>query len=120
MVERRESTRGRGRRERFVLEAAEAIRREACDGLTATELAARFPVSRKHFERRFREATGHSVLDEILHIRLEQVTAYLLRRDIAIDAIAGLCGFGSEIELRRLFRRRFGMSMSEWRARNAI
>jgi len=120
MVERRESTRGRGRRERFILEAAETIRREACDGLTAAGLAARFPVSRKHFERRFREATGHSVLDEILHIRLEQVTAYLLRRDIAIDAIAGLCGFGSEIELRRLFRRRFGMSMSEWRARNAI
>ena len=120
LVVRRASTGGRGRRERFVLEAAEAIRREACDGLTATELAARFPVSRKHFERRFREATGHSVLDEILHIRLEQVTAYLLRRDIAIDAIAGLCGFGSEIELRRLFRRRFDMSMSEWRARNAI
>lgn len=120
MVERRESTRGRGRREPFVLEAAEAIRREACDGLTAAALAARFPVSRKHFERRFREAIGHSVLDEILNIRLEQVQAYLLRRDIAIDAIAGRCGFGSEIELRRLFRRRFGSSMSAWRARNSI
>ncbi len=120
MVVRRESTRGRGRRERFVLEAAEAIRREACDGLTAAALAARFPVSRKHFERRFREATGHSVLDEILNVRLEQVQAYLLRRNVAIDAIAGLCGFGSEIELRRLFRRRFGMSMSEWRARNSV
>ena len=120
MVERRESTRGRGRREQFILEAAEAIRREACDGLTAAKLAARFPVSRKHFERRFREALGHSVLDEILNIRLENVTAYLLRRDIAIDSIAGLCGFGSEIELRRLFRRRFGSSMSEWRARNSI
>ena len=120
MVERRESTRGRGRRERFVLEAAEAIRREACDGLTAASIAARFPVSRKHFERRFREAIGHSVLDEILNIRLENVTTYLLRRDVAIDAIAGLCGFGSEIELRRLFRRRFGMSMSDWRARNAV
>ena len=120
MVERRESTRGRGRRERFILEAAEAIRREACDGLTAAGLAARFPVSRKHFERRFREAIGHSVLDEILNIRLEGVTAYLLRRDVAIDAIAGRCGFGSEIELRRLFRRRFGMSMTEWRARNPV
>ena len=120
MVERRESTRGRGRRERFVLDAAEAIRREACDGLTAAALAARFPVSRKHFERRFREAIGHSVLDEILNIRLENVTAYLLRRDVAIDAIAGRCGFGSEIELRRLFRRRFGTSMTEWRARNSI
>ena len=102
-----------------MIEAVETIRREACDGLTAAELAARFPVSRKHFERRFREATGHSVLDEILNIRLEQVQAYLLRRDIAIDAIAGLCGFGSEIELRRLFRRRFRSSMTEWRARNS-
>ena len=120
MVVRRESTRGRGRRERFILEAAETIRREACDGLTAAALAARFPVSRKHFERRFREATGHSVLDEILNIRLEQVQAYLLRRDVAIDAIAGFCGFGSGIELRRLFRRRFGMSMSAWRARNFV
>ena len=120
MVVRRESTRGRGRREQFVVEAAEAIRREACDGLTAADLAGRFAVSRKHFERRFREATGHSVLDEILYVRLEQVQAYLLRRDVAIDTIAGFCGFGSEIELRRLFRRRFGMSMSEWRARNSV
>ena len=88
--------------------------------LTAAMLAARFPVSRKHFERRFREAIGHSVLDEILNIRLENVTAYLLRRDIAIDTIAGRCGFGSEIELRRLFRRRFGMSMTAWRARNSV
>jgi LacI family transcriptional regulator len=120
MVVRRESTRGRGRREQFVIEAAEAIRREACNGLTAAALAGRFPVSRKHFERRFREATGHSVLDEILYVRLEQVQAYLLRRDVAIDTIAGFCGFGSEIELRRLFRRRFGMSMSEWRARNSV
>ncbi|MBR1608947.1 MAG: substrate-binding domain-containing protein [Kiritimatiellae bacterium] len=119
MVERRESTHGRGRRERFILEAAETIRREACNGLTAAALAARFPVSRKHFERRFREAIGHSVLDEILNVRLESVMAYLLRRDVAIDAIAGLCGFGSEIELRRLFRRRFGMSMTSWRARNS-
>ncbi len=118
MVVRRESTRGRGRHERYILEAAEMIRREAFEGLTAAELAARFPVSRTHFERRFREATGHSVLDEILNIRLEQVQSYLLRRDVAIDAIAGFCGFGSEIELRRLFRRRFGVSMTQWRAAN--
>jgi LacI family transcriptional regulator len=117
---RRESTRGVGRREPRILEAVEIIRREACSGLTAEELAKRFPGSRRHFERRFREAIGHSVLDEILNIRLENVTTYLLRRDVAIDAIAGLCGFGSEIELRRLFRRRFGMSMSDWRARNAV
>ncbi|MBR1837711.1 MAG: helix-turn-helix domain-containing protein, partial [Kiritimatiellae bacterium] len=120
MVVRRASTGGRGRHERYVLDAAEMIRREACEGLGAAALAARFPVSRKHFERRFREAIGHSVLDEILNIRLESVTAYLLRRDVAVGAIAGLCGFGSEIELRRLFRRRFGHSMTQWRVRNLV
>ena len=58
---------------------------------------------------------GHSVLDEILHVRLEQVQALLARRDMAIGAIAGLCGFNCEYALRKLFQARFGMSMQEWR-----
>jgi len=115
LVLRRESTRGFGRREPFVLAAVEMIRREACNGLSARELASRFPVSRNLFERRFREAMGHSVLDEILHVRLEQVQALLARRDMAIGAIAGLCGFNCEYALRKLFQARFGMSMQEWR-----
>ena len=71
LVDRRESTRGRGRRDPHILRAVEIIRREACDGLGAAALAARVPGSRKHFERRFREAMGHSVLAEILDVRLD-------------------------------------------------
>ncbi len=114
-VERRQSTRGRGRREPWVLEAVETIRREACDGLTAASLAKRFPVSRKLFELRFREAIGHSVLNEILHVRMERVFDLLARRDFPIDAIADFCGFDSARELRSLFRKRTGSSMREWR-----
>ncbi|MBR0056595.1 MAG: substrate-binding domain-containing protein, partial [Kiritimatiellae bacterium] len=65
LVVRRKSTGGRGRREPWVLDAVEAIRREACDGLTAAALAKRFRCSRWLLEKRFREATGHSILDEI-------------------------------------------------------
>ena len=118
LVERRQSTRGRGRRAPFVLDAVEAIRREAAAGLSAAELAARFPVSRNLFERRFREAMGHSVLDEILHVRLQAVQALLSRRDVAIGAVHGRCGFGSESELRGLFKARFGVSMRQWRAQH--
>jgi len=114
-VERRQSTRGRGRREPWVLEAVDAIRREACDGLTAASLAKRFPVSRKLFELRFREAIGHSVLNEILHVRMERVFDLLARRDFPIGAIADFCGFDSARELRSLFRKRTGTSMREWR-----
>ena len=95
------------------------IRREACDGLTAAALAARFRVSRAHFERRFREATGHSVLDEILHVRMENAEILLSRNDIAIGAIYFRCGFSTDRELRSLFLSRMRVSMRQWRRDHA-
>ena len=115
---RRESTGGWGRREGFVLKAVERIRREACNGLSAHDVIAEAPVSRSLFILRFREALGHSVLDEIHHVRLQKVCTLLADTDTEIGAIAGLCGFRSERALRKLFRLREGMSMQEWRARN--
>ena len=118
LVVRRTSTGGRGRREPRILEAVEMIRREACDGLTAAQLAARFAGTRRLFDLRFREATGHSVLDEILHVRLERAFTLLAETDTAIGAIYAFCGFRSGRALDFLFRTRFGMSMREWRKRN--
>ena len=119
LVERRQTTSGRGRREPHILRAVEMIRREACDGLTAAALAARFRVSRAHFERRFREATGHSVLDEILHVRMENAEILLARRDIAIGTIYFRCGFATGRELRSLFLSRMRVSMRKWRKDHA-
>lgn len=118
MVVRRESTRGFGRREPYILDAVEIIRREACDGLTPAKLVARMPGSRRHFEQRFREAMGHSVLDEIQSVQLEKVCMLLSRTDTSIEAIADFCGFGSGRALRTLFLARFKMSMREYRKRS--
>jgi len=119
MVVRSESTRSLQRRTQFVSEAVDMIRREACDGLSADELASRFRCSRSLFDLRFRETMGHSAYDEILHVRLAHVDTLLTRTKTRIDAIAGMCGFDSEHTLRCLFRRRFGMSMREWRRHHA-
>ena len=119
MVVRRKSTSGRGRQIPCMDAALSIIRHEACDGLTARALAARFPGTRRHFDRRFREATGHSVLDEILHVRMESAFRLLAGTDVPVGAVADFCGFGCYQELDRLFRSRCGMSMSEWRRRNA-
>ena len=118
MVVRRESTRGFGRREPRILTAVERIRREACDGLTAREVMHGIAGSRRLFELRFREAMGHSVLDEILNVRLEQVCHLLSATDTPIGAIASFSGFGSEIALSKLFHRRFGLSLRAWRKAN--
>ena len=118
MVVRRESTRGFGRREARILPVVELIRREACNGLTAREAMKGVKGSRRLFEMRFREAMGHSVLDEILSIRLEHVCHLLSQTDTPIGAMASFCGFKSDIALSKLFRRRFGTSLLAWRKAN--
>ncbi|MBR4722100.1 MAG: helix-turn-helix transcriptional regulator, partial [Muribaculaceae bacterium] len=118
MVVRRESTRGFGRREPRVFPVVELIRREALNGLTAREAISGITGSRRLFEMHFREAMGHSVLDEILSVRLEHVCHLLAQTDTPIGAMASLVGFGSDIALSKLFRRRFGTSLLAWRKAN--
>ena len=109
LVNRRASTRGHGRREPRILKAMDMIRREACDGLTAAELAARFPGTRQLFQLRFREAMGHSPLDEILNVRLERAMELLVHTDRTIAAVAALSGFRTEWEFWHFFRKRTGL-----------
>ena len=114
----RESTGGAGRREPHVMAAVERIRREACDGLTARKVIEDAPGSKRLFNLRFREAMGHSVLDEIRHVRLEKVETLLSKTDTAIGAIADMCGWGSATALERFFRAQTGMTMRDWRRKN--
>ena len=116
LVARRKSTRGGGRRAPFVMEAVDMIRREACDGLTAAEVVERSGVTKSLFTLRFREAMGHSVRAEIEQVRLERVFTLLAETDTPLGVIADMCGFGSEVELRQIFRKRVKTSMKEWRA----
>lgn len=116
MVVRRKSTGGRGRHEPFVSKAVDIIRRDACDGLAPQALVARFRCSRRLFELRFREATGHSVLDEIHHVRLEKACLLLAHGDTPVSAVADMCGFGSYDALHALFRIAFGRTPTAYRA----
>ena len=92
------------------------IRREACDGLTAAEVIRRGGVTKSLFTLRFREAMGHSIRAEIEQVRLERVFTLLAETDTPLGVIADMCGFGSEVELRQIFRKRVKTSMKEWRA----
>jgi len=118
MTVRRESTRGFGRREPRILAAVELIRREACEGLTAADVVRRIGGSRRLVDLRFRETLGHSILDEIQNVRLGKVCFLLARTETPIGAIASLCGYRTDIALRKLFRQRMGTSLSDWRKAN--
>ena len=115
LVDRRKSTRGHGRRDPRILDAMAVIRREACDGLTASVLAARYEGSRRLFEIRFREAAGHSVLDEIINVRMARAVDLLANTEMRIEAIANFCGFNTELAFWKAVRKRTGVSPLDFR-----
>ena len=116
LVDRRKSTRGYGRREPRIMEAMERIRREACDGLTVAKLAQHFRGTRRLFEIRFREAAGHTALDEIINVRLDKAMELLAHTDMPVSAIPHFCGFNTRFDFWKVFRRRTGMSPLQFRS----
>ena len=116
---RRRSTGGARRAEPNILEAIRIIRAEACQGLRAEDVVRRISGSRSLVDLRFREATGHSILDEILHVRLERACLLLAGTRTSIAAVATFCGFASENSLLKVFRARFGVPMRQWRKLHA-
>lgn len=91
------------RREACVQEAMELIRNEACNGLSAREVAAHMDIGRRMFDKRFREVTGHTPLEEIRHVRIDHAKSMLLERDFSVDKIATSCGYRSVRAFRKAF-----------------
>lgn len=112
----RESTQDRRGTGRILALAREYIRTHACAGISVPDVARHLNVSRRTLEQRFRERAGSTVLDEIRKVRLDQVLRLLSETDDTIKDITFACGFKSELALKPLFKRRFGMTMSDWRA----
>ena len=111
------STRRVAARSGRVLAALDLIRREACGGLKASDVVKAFGTSERCAEMEFKTATGKRITEEITDVRLEHVMELLSRPTQSITPIANLCGWDSDIYLKRLFKRRTGMTMREWRTK---
>lgn len=98
--------------------ALDYIRREACAGLTAADVVKFLNLPERTAESRFKAATGRRIIDEIVSVRLEHVFDLLKKPNQTIEPIANLCGWSSSIYLKRLFKARTGLTMSEWRERH--
>ena len=92
------------------------IREHACDGISAAEVAAQIPGSRRLAEMNFLQATGHTIMDEIMHVRFEHVEALLHSPSQHLGVIANRCGWKTENALRAAFLKRYGVSMRAWRS----
>ena len=80
-------------------------------------LAKRAGLSPHHFHREFAEATGETLKQLTLRLRLERAAAALLTGGDSVLEIALACGFQSHEVFSRVFRGRFGMTPRSYRKR---
>lgn len=97
-----------------ITRAVERIRRDATSGISAADILAEIPLSRRLAEKRFLAATGKTILEAIQDVRLEKVFQ-LLKTDLPIGHIAARCGLQSDSFLKRLFKAKTGVTLREWR-----
>ncbi|MDA8429239.1 MAG: helix-turn-helix domain-containing protein [Geobacteraceae bacterium] len=72
---------------------------------TLDSLAAKAFMSRRTFTRRFRQVTGTTVGSWLLNQRLSLARRLLETSTASIDLVAQRAGFGSEVSLRKHFRK---------------
>ena len=101
-IVRRASTIRFSRTDHHVQDAVELIRRQACNGLSANEVAKLFNCSRRMAEARFRAVTGHTMLDEILDVRLNKARELLAAGNLKAPEIAARCGYRAWSSVFRL------------------
>ena len=104
---------------RLVAAALEWIDRHACDGANAAEVARALGVSKSLLDLRFRELGVRTVLGALTERRLREVRQRLAETNNSIEEICSACGYGDSGGLRRLFKRRYGLSMSAFRRSEA-
>ena len=114
-VIRRESTAELSTSGKLVQKAVAYIRRHALEGIGVSDVVTHLKVSRRLADLRFRELQHTSIGGETTQIRLAEVQRLLRTTREPIDSIAAKCGYANPNYLKNLFRKRFSMSMREFR-----
>ncbi len=104
---------------RAVQRAIEHIERHLCEPLTAGELAAVACMSRYHFARVFRAATGRSPMEYLRERRILRAQALLREGRQKISEIAYDLGFFDQSHFVRRFRHATGYTPANFARRHA-
>ncbi|MBQ6135781.1 MAG: substrate-binding domain-containing protein [Kiritimatiellae bacterium] len=118
-VVRRDSTALVSPAGKLVQRAIAYIRRHAREGIGVQAVVDHLGCSRRLADMRFRELQGTSIGEAIITERLNEVKRLLTSTTESIESISVQCGYDSTNYLKNLFKKRTGITMSEWRSRNS-
>jgi AraC-like DNA-binding protein len=101
----------------LVLKAREYIDKHKTEELSLANVAKAAGASVFHFCKVFHKTTGLKFTDYVARVRLEDARTRLLNPNLRISEIAYDVGFQSLAQFNRTFKRVFGQSPSDFRAR---
>lgn len=99
----------------LVAEAQSWIHQHLTRAFEIDELATHLRVSRRTLDRRFREATGQSIVRYRNRARIELGAEMLRGTDLAVGEVAERCGVQDGRYFARVFRQVLGLSPREYR-----
>jgi len=81
------------------------------------DVAENVAMSRRQLERRFRAATGVSILDEITRRRVDRARQLLADTELTLDQVATATGFNNSSYLSVIFKTKTGLTPGGFRER---
>lgn len=99
----------------LVQKALTFIQQNVRKGIGVKDVVAHLHVSRPLVDLRFREIRGESVLTTITKARLDELQRNLSETDEPIESLTRKLGWDSPNYPKNLFKRKFGMTMSDYR-----
>ena len=115
----RESTRPISPTVHLVRKIRACIDERFAEDLSVDDIAAFAGVSRRLADLRFSAATGTSIRRALEDRRLKEIKRRLTESDLPIAKITRLVGYTNDLWVKYVFKKRFGLSMSDWRKENA-
>ncbi len=85
------------------------------ENISLDELAEKSHLSKRHFQRIFRDCIGRSPIDHLMHIRIQRAAELLRSSEESITGIAFDCGFQDSNYFTRCFRKVMEQTPREYR-----
>jgi transcriptional regulator GlxA family with amidase domain len=79
------------------------------------QVAAHARIAERTLKRRFKQATGSTLIDYLQDVRVEEAKRLLEGEDVAVDEISAAVGYEDPSFFRRLFKRRTGLAPNQYR-----
>jgi AraC-like DNA-binding protein len=103
-----------------ISKAQEYIKEHWQDEFDMDKTARAAALSKRHFQRIFKEVTGVTPNEYYQNIKIEKIQEKLFDGDLSVEQAFAACGVGTHGAYFRLFKEKLGMTPAEYRKKNNI